>query len=59
MSSSEIIFDTVQAQGADIEGEEGKFMGTVDKLGNIQYTQHRALVDNRNFIQQDSFRAID
>ena len=54
-----MMFDTVQALAADIEGVEGKSMSTVDKLGNIQYTQHRALVDNRNFIQQDSFKAVD
>ena len=47
------------ALAADIEGSDGKSMSTVDKLGNIQYALHRALVDNRNFIQQDSFRAID
>ncbi len=57
--ANQMMFDTVQALAADIEGVEGKSMGTVDKLGNIQYTQHRALVDNRNFIQQDSFKAVD
>ena len=59
VSANQMILDTVQALAADIEGEEGKSMSTVDKLGNIQYTQHRALVDNRNFIQQDSFKAVD
>ena len=59
VSANQMMFDTVQALAADIEGEEGKSMSTVDKLGNIQYTQHRALVDNRNFIQQDSFKAVD
>ena len=43
--------------GAGLEGEDGKSMSTVDKLGNIQYALHRALDDNRNFIQQDSFKA--
>ena len=50
MPSSEIIFDTVQAQGADIEGEEVKSMSALEKLGNIQYTLHLALDDNRNLI---------
>ena len=54
-----MMLDTVQALAADIEGEDGKSMSTVDKLGNIQYALHRALVDNRNFIQQDSFKAVD
>ena len=49
-----MILDTVQALGAD-----GKSMSSVDKLGNIQYTLQQALVDNRNFIQQDSFKAVD
>ena len=59
VSANQMMLDTVQAQAADIEGEDGKSMSTVDKLGNIQYALHRALVDNRNFIQQDSFKAVD
>ena len=59
VSANQMMLDTVQALAADIEGSDGKSMSTVDKLGNIQYTQHRALVDNRNFIQQDSFKAVD
>ena len=59
VSANQMMLDTVQALAADIEGSDGKSMSTVDKLGNIQYALHRALVDNRNFIQQDSFRAID
>ena len=59
VSANQMMLDTVQAQAADIESEDGKSMSTVDKLGNIQYALHRALVDNRNFIQQDSFKAVD
>jgi hypothetical protein len=59
VSANQMMLDTVQALAADIEGEDGKSMSTVDKLGNIQYALHRALVDNRNFIQQDSFKAVD
>ena len=59
VSANQMMLDTVQAQAADIEGEDGKSMSTVDKLGDIQYALHRALVDNRNFIQQDSFKAVD
>ncbi|HIM67909.1 MAG TPA: hypothetical protein EYM45_05035 [Verrucomicrobia bacterium] len=59
VSANQMMLDTAQAQAADIEGEDGKSMSTVDKLGNIQYALHRALVDNRNFIQQDSFKAVD
>ena len=59
VSANRMTLDTVQALAADIEGEDGKSMSTVDKLGNIQYALHRALVDNRNFIQQDSFKAVD
>jgi len=59
VSANQMMLDTVQALAADIESSDGKSMSTVDKLGNIQYALHRALVDNRNFIQQDSFRAID
>lgn len=59
MSANQIILDTVQALGADIEGEDGKSMSTVDKLGNIQYAFNLALDDNRNFIQQDLFKAVD
>jgi len=59
VSANQMMLDTVQALAADIEGSDGKSMSTVDKLGNIQYALHRALVDNRNFIQRDSFRAID
>jgi hypothetical protein len=54
VSANQMILDTVQALGAD-----GKSMSSVDKLGNIQYTLQQALVDNRNFIQQDSFKAVD
>ena len=49
VSANQMMLDTVQALAADIEGEDGKSMSTVDKLGNIQYALHRALVDNRNF----------
>ena len=49
VSANQMMLDTVQAQAADIEGEDGKSMSTVDKLGDIQYALHRALVDNRNF----------
>ena len=59
VSANQMMLDTVQALAADIEGEDGKSMSTVDKLGNIQYALHRALVDNRNFIQQDSFKGVD
>jgi flagellin-like hook-associated protein FlgL len=59
VSANQMMLDTVAALAADIEGSDGKSMSTVDKLGNIQYALHRALVDNRNFIQRDSFRAID
>ena len=59
VSANQMMLDTVQALAADIEGEDGKSMSTVDKLGNIQYALHRALVDNRNFTQQDSFKAVD
>ena len=59
VSANQMMLDTVQAQAADIEGEDGKSMSTVDKLGKIQYALHRVLVDNRNFIQQDSFNAVD
>jgi hypothetical protein len=54
VSANQMILDTVQALGAD-----GKSMSSVDKLGNIQCTLQQALVDNRNFIQQDSFKAVD
>lgn len=59
VSANQMMLDTVQALAADIEGEDGKSMSTVDKLGKIQYALHRVLVDNRNFIQQDSFTAVD
>ena len=59
VSANQMMLDTVQALAADIQGEDGKSMSTIDKLGNIQYALHRALVDNRNFIQQDSFKAFD
>ena len=59
VSANQMMLDTVQAQAADIEGEDGKSMSTVDKLGNIQYALHRATVDNRNFIQQDPLRPVN
>lgn len=59
MSSSQIILDTVQALGADIEGEEGKSDSALEKLGNIQFTLHLGLNHNRNLIKQDSFKARD
>jgi len=34
-------------------------MSTVDKLGNIQYALHRAMTDNRNYIQQDLLQSVD
>ena len=57
--ANQMMLDTVQALAADIEGEDGKSMSTVDKLGNIQYALHRATVDNRNFIQQDPLRPVN
>ena len=57
VSANQMMLDTVVALAADIQTKDGKSMSTVDKLGNIQYALHRALVDNRNFIQQDSLQA--
>ncbi len=59
VAANQMMLDTVQALSADIEGEDGQSMSTVDKLVNIHYALHRASVDNRNFIQQDSFKAVD
>jgi flagellin-like hook-associated protein FlgL len=59
LSANLMMLDTVAALANDLEGSDGKAMSTVDKLGNIQYALHRALVDNRNFIQRDSFRAVN
>jgi len=59
VSANQMMLDTVQALAADIQREDGKSMSTIDKLGNIQYALHRALADNHNFIQQDSFKAVD
>ncbi len=59
VSANQMMLDTVQALAADIQRNDGKSMSTIDKLGNIQYALHRALADNHNFIQQDSFKAVD
>ena len=59
VSANQMMLDTVQALAADIQRKDGKSMSTIDKLGNIQYALHRALADNHNFIQQDSFKAVD
>ncbi|MDP7585247.1 MAG: hypothetical protein QF920_05530 [Verrucomicrobiota bacterium] len=59
VSANQMMLDTVVALAADIQTEDGQAMSTIDKLGNIQYTLQQALVDNRNFIQQDSFKAVD
>jgi len=59
VSANQMMLDTVQALAADIQRKDGKSMSTIDKLGNIQYALHRALTDNHNFIQQDSFKAVD
>ena len=58
VSANQMMLDTVVALAADIQTQEGRTMSTVEKLGNIQHALHRATVDNRNYIQQDSLQPI-
>ncbi len=59
VSANQMMLDTVKSLAADIQTEDGQAMSTVDKLGNIQYALHRAMTDNRNYIQQDLLQSVD